>query len=117
MKCSPRDPLFKKHFFYCEELRSLVSDKECDNAFFSRVESVHDSTFPPFPIPRSHPKVQEKLKTSLRKWAEGEFKGDPQLNLIPSLYASLRRDGIDFSSPEQVGQGGLFKNKKNLYIF
>ena len=46
--------------------------------------------------------VQEKLKAMLKKWAEGEFKGDPQLNLIPSLYNNLRREGADFSSSDQV---------------
>ena len=46
--------------------------------------------------------VQEKLKVMLKKWAEGEFKGDPQLNLIPSLYNNLRREGVDFSSSDQV---------------
>ena len=34
----------------------------------------------------------------LRRWAEGDFKGDPQLALIPSLYNQLIKEGIDFSS-------------------
>ena len=38
----------------------------------------------------------------LKKWSEGEFKGDPQLNLIPSLYNHLRREGVDFSTSDQV---------------
>ena len=48
-------------------------------------------------LARSHPKVQEKLKAMLKKWAEGEFKGDPQFGLIPSLYNTLKREGVDFS--------------------
>lgn len=33
----------------------------------------------------------------LRKWAEGDYKTDPQLNIIPSLYHTLRQEGHDFS--------------------
>ncbi|KAB0804255.1 hypothetical protein PPYR_01225 [Photinus pyralis] len=48
-------------------------------------------------IKKAHPKVQQKLKESLKKWAEGEFKSDPQLNLIPSLLFKLKSSGIDFT--------------------
>lgn len=48
-------------------------------------------------LARSHPKVQDKLKAMLKKWAESEFKGDPQFSLIPSLYHTLKREGVDFS--------------------
>ena len=51
-------------------------------------------------LTKSHPKIVEKLKMMLKRWAEGEFSKDPQYSLIPSLYASLRRDGLDFSSEE-----------------
>ena len=43
-------------------------------------------------------RVQERLKGMLRGWAEGDFKSDPQLALIPSLYNQLQKEGIDFSS-------------------
>jgi signal transducing adaptor molecule len=33
----------------------------------------------------------------LKKWAEGDFKSDPQLNLIPSLYMKMKQEGHDFS--------------------
>ena len=49
-------------------------------------------------LSRTQPKVQEKLRSLLKTWAEGEFKGDSQLNLIPSLYNALKREGVDFSS-------------------
>jgi len=52
-------------------------------------------------LTKSHPKIVEKLKNMLKNWAEGEFSKDPQYSLIPSLYASLRRDGLDFSSQEE----------------
>lgn len=38
----------------------------------------------------------QKLKQCLKKWAEGDFKSDPQLNLIPSLYARMKQEGHDF---------------------
>jgi len=43
-------------------------------------------------------KVNDRLKYLLKKWAENEFKNDPQLNLIPSLYSRLKQEGVDFSS-------------------
>lgn len=53
-------------------------------------------------LQKSHPQVNKKLRESLKKWAENEFKSDPQLNLIPSLYNKLRNTGLDFSFEEQV---------------
>lgn len=41
--------------------------------------------------------VAQKMRISLKKWAENEFKKDHQLNLIPSLYQKLRSEGGDFS--------------------
>ncbi|XP_046675972.1 signal transducing adapter molecule 1 [Homalodisca vitripennis] len=49
-------------------------------------------------LTKSQPRVAEKLRQLLKKWAEGEFKSDPQLGLIPSLYNKLRQEGQDFSS-------------------
>uniref|UniRef100_A0A6M2DJX5 Putative signal transducing adaptor protein stam/stam2 n=1 Tax=Xenopsylla cheopis TaxID=163159 RepID=A0A6M2DJX5_XENCH len=48
-------------------------------------------------LSKSQPPVAQKLKQLLKKWAEGEFKSDPQLNLIPSLYNKLKSEGVDFS--------------------
>lgn len=50
-------------------------------------------------LQKSQPKVNTRLKLCLKKWAESEFKSDPQLNLIPSLYMKLRADGHEFSDP------------------
>lgn len=38
------------------------------------------------------------MRQVLKNWAENDFKNDPELNLIPSLYAKLRSDGYDFSN-------------------
>lgn len=40
--------------------------------------------------------VALKMVGLIKKWAEGEFKSDPSLNLIPSLYAKLKSEGIEF---------------------
>lgn len=40
--------------------------------------------------------IRDKLLSCLQKWAENEFKSDPSLDLIPSLYNSLRSKGYDF---------------------
>lgn len=37
------------------------------------------------------------MRVSLKKWAEGEFKSNPQLNLIPTLYSKLKSEGLDFT--------------------
>lgn len=41
--------------------------------------------------------VSQKMRVSLKKWAENEFKTDSQLNLIPSLYQKLNGEGADFN--------------------
>lgn len=41
--------------------------------------------------------VAQKMRVSLKKWAENEFKSDSQLNLIPTLYQKLKSEGYDFS--------------------
>ncbi|XP_076350021.1 signal transducing adaptor molecule isoform X2 [Tachypleus tridentatus] len=46
---------------------------------------------------KAHPKVVEKLKQLIKKWAEEEFKSDPQLSLIPSLYNKLKTEGMEFT--------------------
>ncbi|XP_029040993.1 signal transducing adapter molecule 1 [Osmia bicornis bicornis] len=48
-------------------------------------------------INHSQPKIADRTKGFLKKWAEGDFKTDPQLNLIPSLYNKLKNEGYDFS--------------------
>lgn len=52
-------------------------------------------------ICKSHRKIAEKVKALLKKWVEGDFKSDPQLNLIPSLYNKLRSEGVDFSNSSE----------------
>lgn len=57
---------------------------------------------------RQQPAVAQKMAGLLKKWSEEEFKGDPQLSLIPSLYAKLKSEGVDF--PESTDtKAGLAK--------
>jgi len=51
-------------------------------------------------LSKSHPKIVEKLKSMLKRWAEGEFSKDAQYSLIPSLYSNLKKEGMDFSGGE-----------------
>jgi len=68
-----------------KEFRLEIASREFENEF-RRI------------LGRTQPKVQEKLRGLLKSWAEGEFKGDSQLSLIPSLYQKLKQEGMDFSS-------------------
>ncbi|XP_050539430.1 signal transducing adapter molecule 1 isoform X2 [Daktulosphaira vitifoliae] len=56
-------------------------------------------------------KVADRLKAILKKWAENEFKNDPQLNLIPSLYSKLKQEGIDFSVISDNNNSNSSKSK------
>ncbi|XP_030383455.1 signal transducing adapter molecule 1 [Scaptodrosophila lebanonensis] len=47
---------------------------------------------------KAQPKVSLKMRQVLKNWAENDFKNDPELNLIPTLYTKLRIDGYDFSN-------------------
>ncbi|XP_025089579.1 signal transducing adapter molecule 2-like isoform X2 [Pomacea canaliculata] len=50
---------------------------------------------------KAHPKVAQKLKFMIKRWAEmPEFKDDAALSLIPSFYESLKKEGADFSDPD-----------------
>ncbi|XP_030765343.1 signal transducing adapter molecule 1 [Sitophilus oryzae] len=48
---------------------------------------------------KGHSHVAKRLRESLKKWAENEFKSDGQLTLIPSLYNKLKTT-YDFSSSD-----------------
>lgn len=51
-------------------------------------------------LSKAHPKVAEKLRVLIKRWAEQDFKNDPQLSLIPALYNKLKSEGMDFSSAD-----------------
>ena len=51
------------------------------------------------------------MKQCLKKWAEGDFKSDSQLNLIPTLYQKLKIDGIDFSDTQTTPKREIVLSK------
>lgn len=62
-------------------------------------------------LDKSHHTVSKKLRESLKRWSENEFKTDPQLNLIPSLYNNLKKKGVDFSFSDMVSfKSGLYRS-------
>ena len=72
----------------------------CGRSFLLEVASREFETEFKKLLTKSHPKVVEKLKAMLKTWADGEFSKDAAYSLIPALYASLRKEGMDFSSEE-----------------
>lgn len=53
---------------------------------------------------KAQPQVASKMRLLLKKWAENDFKNDPQLNLIPSLYHKLKSEGHDFSDSQKASR-------------
>lgn len=43
-------------------------------------------------------RVGDKARNLIKKWSEAEFKTDPQLSLMTSLYSRLKQEGVDFST-------------------
>lgn len=57
---------------------------------------------------KQQPQVAQKMAGLVKKWAEEEFKSDPQLNLIPSLYAKLKAEGVDFAEMDSKVNNDFF---------
>ncbi|KAL9874300.1 signal transducing adaptor molecule isoform 1-T1 [Glossina fuscipes fuscipes] len=68
-------------------------------------------------LAKAEPKVSSKMRQVLKSWAEGDFKSDPELNLIPTLYGKLRQEGYEFtdlndkSSKLETGMLGALVSK------
>ncbi|XP_067145240.1 signal transducing adapter molecule 1 isoform X2 [Centruroides vittatus] len=73
--------------------------QNCGKAFHLEVCSREFETEVRKLIVKAHPKIVDKLKLLIKKWAE-DFKSDSQLSLIPSLYCALRNEGVDFNVEE-----------------
>ncbi|OQR69861.1 signal transducing adapter molecule 2-like [Tropilaelaps mercedesae] len=51
-------------------------------------------------LARGDPKVQDKLKFLLCKWANNEFKSDPQLAIINNFIQRSKKEGVNFDVQE-----------------
>ncbi|CAK9304686.1 unnamed protein product [Gordionus sp. m RMFG-2023] len=71
----------------------------CGQAFKLEIATKDFSNELKYLITKGHGKVSLKAKELIKKWAH-DFKDDPALFLIPSLYNQLLRDGISFGSPK-----------------
>ncbi|KAF9814655.1 hypothetical protein SFRURICE_000226, partial [Spodoptera frugiperda] len=75
----------------------------CGRAFHLEVASRDFETEYRRLLARAQPAVAQRMRALLRKWAEGEFRDDPQLDLIPSLYAKLRAEAGEAPRPAAAG--------------
>ncbi|GIY05255.1 signal transducing adapter molecule 1 [Caerostris extrusa] len=66
--------------------------KNCGRKFHLEVCSRDFETEIKKLLSKGHAKCVEKLKELLKKWTEEEFKNDPELSLIPSLYHSIKTE-------------------------
>ncbi|KAJ8729097.1 hypothetical protein PYW08_000678 [Mythimna loreyi] len=71
----------------------------CGRAFHLEVASRDFETEFRRLLARAQPAVAQRMRALLRKWAEGEFRDDPQLDLIPSLHAKLRAEAGEAPRP------------------
>lgn len=69
----------------------------CGRSFHLEIASREFETEYRRLLSRAQPAIAQKLKGLLKKWCDGEFKTEPQLNLIPSLMSKLKSEGVDFN--------------------
>lgn len=43
-------------------------------------------------------RVGDKIRNLIKKWSEADFKTDPQLSLMTSLYGRMKQEGVDLST-------------------
>ncbi|XP_066920541.1 signal transducing adapter molecule 1-like [Clytia hemisphaerica] len=75
-------------------LQTCVSN--CGKQFMLEVSSRDWCNNAKNVITRGHEKVSQRLREMIKKWAEDEFKEDPQLALIGQFYKRLKQDGYGF---------------------
>ncbi|KAH8412935.1 hypothetical protein KR009_006882 [Drosophila setifemur] len=62
-----------------------VASRDFENEF----RRLHD---------KAQARVAQKMREVLKNWAENDYKNDPELNLIASLYVKMRLEGNDFKN-------------------
>lgn len=78
--------------------------KNCNNNFKLEVSSrMFIECAKQFILSTNHPKLSEKFSSMIKNWCnEPEFKNDPALNLMQSLYVELLRNGISFGEENEI---------------
>jgi signal transducing adaptor molecule len=61
---------------------------------------------------KKNPKLSEKLAYIIYEWSN-EFKNDPALSLISSLYNDLKAKGVEFKKDDSKVNVYLFHSKYN----
>ncbi|XP_035229224.1 signal transducing adapter molecule 2-like isoform X2 [Stegodyphus dumicola] len=75
--------------------------KNCDRQFLLQVASSEFTAEVRKLLAKMHPSAATKLKLLLQKWSLEEFKDDPELCIIPSLYYKLKSEGVEFPPMEK----------------
>ncbi|XP_055375653.1 signal transducing adapter molecule 1 [Condylostylus longicornis] len=75
--------------------------KNCGKQFHLEVASREFETEYRKLLMKAPPPVAAKMRQTIKKWKDNEFKNDPQLALIPSFYQKLKSEGHDFSEQKQ----------------
>lgn len=100
--------------FFLQLLDACVSN--CGKSFLLEIASRDFEAEYRKLLTKAQPAVAQKFKSLLKKWSDGEFKTDPQLNLIPSLLGKLKSEGLDFNDvTDMVTPFSLYFNLSNLF--
>ncbi|GIY41301.1 signal transducing adapter molecule 1 [Caerostris darwini] len=70
--------------------------KNCDRRFLLLVASSEFTNEVRKLLGKMNPEAETKLKQLLHNWSNKEFKDDPELGIIPSLYYKLKSEGVEF---------------------
>lgn len=86
----------------------------CGKAFHLEIASREFENYFKLLLTKHEAAITTKLKLILKKWAEGDFKDDPQLDLIPSLYKQLKSEGHDFTDHTQMKSQVTYSKDPNV---
>ncbi|GBM06264.1 Signal transducing adapter molecule 1 [Araneus ventricosus] len=75
--------------------------KNCDRKFLLQVASSEFTNEVRKLLGKMHPEAEKTLKLLIQKWAMEEFKDDPELGIIPSLYYKLKSEGVEFPTESE----------------
>lgn len=88
--------------------------KNCGRLFHLEIASREFETEFQRLMTKSNPSVAVKMRVSLKKWSENEFKTEHQLNLIPALYQKIKSEGIDITDTSLETVKSICKEPNNF---